>query len=130
MSRSHVATLALALLFAGCHHEATIPETSADAEPLRWLDHADAIADFIDHVERQHDLRFASVYAFSASGAIGLDETREVKQLLQRYGERHIEGTTDIITSAEQRRLLQKASDYVKQYNILLLRYLREHPNA
>jgi hypothetical protein len=130
MSRSHIATLALALAFAGCHRDVTIPETSADAEPLRWLDHSDVIADFIDHVERQHDFRFASVYALSTSGAIGLDETPEVKQLLQRYGERHIEGTTDVISSGEQQRLLQKASDYVKRYNILLLRYLRDHPNA
>ena len=61
---------------------------------------------------------------------MGLEETPEVKQLLERYGERHIEGTTDIIRSAEQQRLLQKASDYVKRYNILLLRYLRGHPNA
>ena len=88
------------------------------------------ITDFTERVEHQHDLRFASVYALGPRGAIGLDETPEVKQLLKRYGERHVEGTTDIISSAEQQRLLHKASDYVKQYNILLLRYLREHPNA
>jgi hypothetical protein len=129
MPRSHLATLALAFMFAGCHYDARIPETPADAGPLRWLDRADVIADFVDHVEHQHDLRFASVYALSTAGAIGLDETPEVKQLLQRYGERHIQGTTDIISSAEQQRLLHKASDYVKQYNILLLRYLRERPN-
>jgi hypothetical protein len=129
MTRSYVVTLALALACASCHRDVTIPETSADAEPLRWLDHADVIADFTAHVERQHDLRFASVYAFSVFGATGLEQTPEVKQLLQRYGERHIEGT-DIISSAEQQRLLHKASDYDKQYNILLLRYLREHPNA
>jgi hypothetical protein len=130
MSRPHALALAVAVALSGCHRDVTIPETSRGAEPLRWLDHADVITDFTERVERQHDLRFASVYALSTSGAIGLDETPEVKQLLQRYGERHIEDTTDIITSAEQQRLLHKASDYVKKYNILLLRYLREHPNA
>ena len=130
MSRSHALALAVAVALSGCHRHVTIPKTSRDAEPLRWLDHADVIADFTARVEHQHDLRFASVYALSTAGAIGLDESPEVKQLLQRYGERHIEGTTDVISSAEQQRLLQKAGDYVKQYNILLLRYLRDHPNA
>jgi hypothetical protein len=130
MSRRHALALAVAVALSGCHRDVTIPETSRDAEPLRWLDHADVITEFTERVERQHDLRFASVYAPSTAGAIGLDETPEVKQLLKRYGERHIEGTTDVISSAEQRRLLQKASDYVKRYNILLLRYLREQPNA
>jgi hypothetical protein len=130
MSRPHALALAVAVVLSGCHRDVTIPETSRDAEALRWLDHADVIADFTERVEHQHDLRFASVYALSAAGAIGLDETPEVKRFLQRYGEKHIEGTTDIISSAEQQRLLHKASDYVKQYNILLLRYLREHPNA
>lgn len=130
MLRSPTLALVVAVAVSSCHRDVILPETSADVEPLRWLDHADVIADFIDHVEHQHDLRFASVYALSTAGGIGLDDTPEVKQLLQRYGERHIEGTTDIISSAEQQRLLHQASDYVKQYNILLLRYLREHPNA
>jgi hypothetical protein len=130
MSASHVFALTVAVALSSCHRDITLPETSPDAEPLRWLDHADVIADFTEHAEHQHDLRFASGYAFSRASAIGLDETPEVKQLVQRYGERQIEGTTDIITSAEQQRLLQKARDYVKQYNILLLRFLRDHPNA
>jgi len=122
--------LAVALILPACRRTPPFPETSAEAEQLRWLDHADVIADFIKRVEQQHDLRFASVYAFSTPGALGLAETPEVKQLLQKHGERHIEGTTDIVTSAEHRRLLQKASDNVEQYNILLLHYFREHPNA
>jgi hypothetical protein len=51
-----------------------------------------------------------------------------MRQYIQRHGERHIEGTTDIITSTEQQRLLRKASEYAKAYNTLLLRYLRDHP--
>jgi hypothetical protein len=108
----------------------SIPETSADAELLRWLDHADVIADFKEHVERQRDTRFVSMFAFSTADAVGLDDTPEIRSLVQKHGERHLEGTGDVISSAEQQRLQQKASNYVKQYNILLLRYLREHPNT
>jgi len=130
MRRALATAVAMALILPACRRTPPFPETSAEAEQLRWLDHADVIADFTNRIERQHDLRFASVYAFSTAGALGLAETPEVKQLLQKHGERHIEGTTDIVTSAEHRRLLLKASDYVKQYNILLLHYFREHPNA
>ena len=130
MPRSHAVIVAAAFILFGCHRDAALPETSPDAEPLRWLDHADVVADFTEHVEHQHDTRFVSVFAFGAAGAVGLDDTPEVRQLLQRHGERHIEGTTDIITSVEQQRLLQKARDYVGKYNVLLLHFLRGHPNT
>jgi hypothetical protein len=130
MSRPHALALAVAVALSGCHRDVTIPETSREAEPLRWLDHADVITDFTERVERQHDLRFASVYALSTAGAVGLDDTPEMQKLVKQHGERHLEGTTDIISSAEQQRLLHKAKDYVKQYNILLLHYLRGHPNT
>ena len=45
----------------------------------------------------------------------------------RRYG---LGGEVQQVPLGEQQRLLHKASDYVKRYNILLLRYLREHPNA
>ena len=107
-----------------------IPETSADAEPLRWLDHADVVADFKKHVEQQDDTRFVSQFAFSTSNAVGLDDTPEVRALVEKHGERHIEGTGDVLSSAEQRRLRAKAGVYVQQYNILLLCYLRDHPET
>jgi hypothetical protein len=129
MPRIHFLFIALFVL-GGCHKRAPLPETSEDAEPLRWLDRADVVADFAEHVERQHDTRFVSVFAFSTASAVGLDDTPEMRKLVQQHGERHLEGTTDIISSAEQQRLLHKASDYVKQYNILLLHYLRDHPNT
>ena len=106
-----------------------IPETSAEAEQFRWLEHADPAADVRDHIERQRDTRFVAVYGFSTPGAFGLDDSPEVRQLIQRHGERTLEGTTDIISSREHLRLRSKAHDYVKQYNEHLLRYLREHPD-
>jgi hypothetical protein len=66
--------------------------------------------------------------AFSTPGAFGLDDSPEVRQLIQRHGERTLEGTADIISSREHLRLRSKAHGYVKQYNEHLLRYLREHP--
>jgi hypothetical protein len=64
-----------------------LPETYAEVDPVRWLDHTDVVAAFVA-------------------------------------------GVADGITCAEQKRILYKASDYAKQYNILLLHYLREHPNT
>jgi hypothetical protein len=130
MSGSHVAAVVVMLIVCGCHREARLPETSSDAEPLRWLDHADVVADFTQRVEHHHDTRFVSLYALSTLSAYGLEDTPEVRQLIKQYGDRYIEGTTDIITSAEQQRLLHKARDYVKRYNVLLLHYLHDHPNT
>jgi hypothetical protein len=107
-----------------------IPKTSGESVQLQWLDHADVAADFREHVEQQRDTRFVSVYGFSTPSVFGLDDTPDVRQFIQRHGERAIECTSDIVTSSEHRRLIHKAHDYVKQYNALLLRYLREHPNT
>ena len=130
MSRALSVTIAVTLVLCACHKNTPFPETSVDAEPLRWLDHADVVADFTERVEHQHDLRFVSLYALSTSGAFGLDDTPEVRRLIHQHGERYIEGSKDVMSSAEQMRLLHKAGDYVKQYNVLLLHYLRDHPNT
>lgn len=122
--------IAVALAASGCGPPTpAMPETSAEAEQLRGLAHADPAADVRDHVERQRDTRFVAVFGFSTPGAVGLDDSVEVRQLIQRHGERSIEGTTDIISSREHLRLRSKAYDYVKLYNEHLLRYLRAHPN-
>jgi len=126
--RNFVSAL-LAVAFCSCHSRPSLPDTSPEAGPVRWLDHTDVIADFTERVERQHDYRFVSVFAFSRKGALGLRDTPKLQELLRRHGERHLDGTTDVITSAEQQRLLHSASDYAKKYNVLLLHYFREHPN-
>ena len=96
--------------------EYSIPDSSPDAELLRWLDHADVIADFKEYVEQQRDTRFVSIFAFGTADAVGLDDTPEVQSLVERHGERHLEGTGDVISSAEQQRLQAKAGVYVRQY--------------
>ena len=130
MARVHLVSVVVALMTAACHRSASIPKTSPEAEQLRWLDRADVQADFQDHIEQQHDARFISVYAFSFAGEFGVDETPETQELTRKHGSRHIEGTTDIVTSTEHQRLLHRASEYARQYNTLLLRYLREHPDT
>ena len=124
------ACLAVVFIASACGpHSPPIPKTSAASAELQWLDRADVAADFREHVERQHDTRFVSVYGFSTPSVFGLDDTPEVRQFVQRHGERAIKGTSDIITSSEHRRLIHAAHIYVRQYNALLLRYLRDHPN-
>jgi|tagenome__1003787_1003787.scaffolds.fasta_scaffold20041637_2 hypothetical protein len=120
----------LCFVAAACHRSAQIPATSPDAEQLRWLDRADVQADFRDHVERQHDTRFISVYALSFANEFGLEQTRETEELTRKHGSRHIKGTTDVITSRESQRLLRKASEYAHTYNALLVSYLRDHPDT
>jgi hypothetical protein len=130
MTRYHVLSIAGALLLASCDRSTRVPLTSAEAEQLRWLDSADVQADFRDHAERQRDTRFISVYALSFVGEFGIPETPETRELTRKRGSRHIEGTTDIITSSEHMRLLRKASEYAQRYNSLLLAFLRDHPNT
>jgi hypothetical protein len=123
-------SLAVVFIISACGPRSTpIPKTSAESAELQWLDHADVAVDFREHVERQHDTHFVSVYGFSTPSVFGLDDTPEVRQFIQRHGERAIKGTSDIITSSEHRRLITRAHAYARQYNALLLRYLRDHPD-
>jgi hypothetical protein len=83
-------------------------------------------ADFTEHVECHHDTRFVSVYGFSIATAFpGVNSTPETRRLIRQHGERQIHGTSDIVTSDKYRRLLQKANEYAKEYNTMLLHYLR-----
>ena len=95
---------------------------------LRWLEHADAGADFERQVVQQHDTRFMSVYGLSFSTEFpGLPDTPTAHRLVQKHGKHHIAGTTDVISGVELRHLLDKAFNYAKHYNVLLLRYLNSH---
>lgn len=124
-----IITLVIAAALSGCSRQAApSPTTSAEATQLRWLDHADVAADVREHVERQRDTRFVSVYGFSTPTAFGLEDTPETRELIRRHGERPLEGTGDVINNSEQLRLRGKAQVYAKQYNIRLLQFLREHP--
>jgi hypothetical protein len=45
--------------------------------------------------------------------------------LVQQHGYRAIEGTSDAILGPEHHRLVDKAHEYARQYNSMLLSYLR-----
>ena len=103
----------------------SMPETSPESEKLRWVQHADVIADFRQHVEREHDTRFLSRYGLSfASEFFGLTETPEIQQLIQKHGSRRLQAGDDIITSAEQMQLQGQIGEYGTRYNSMLIGYL------
>jgi hypothetical protein len=103
----------------------SIPATSAQSEQLRWVQHADVVADFRQHVEREHDTRFLSRYGLSfASEFFGLTETPEIQQFIQKHGSRRLEAGDDIITSAEQMQLQDQIGIYGTRCNSMLLGYL------
>ena len=106
-------------------HSPSMPETSPESEKLRWVQHADVIADFRQHVEREHDTRFLSRYGLSfASEFFGLTETPEIQQLIQKHGSRRLQAGDDIITSAEQMQLQGEIGEYGTRYNSMLIGYL------
>jgi len=99
-----------------------------DIAKLRWLDHTNPVADFQHQVVQQHDTRFMSVYGLSFSTEFpGVPDTPAARRLVEKYGKHHIEGTTDVVSSPDLHRLLDKAFDYAKHYNVLLMRYLSSH---
>jgi len=101
-----------------------------DIAKLRWLDHSNPAADFQRQVVHQHDTRFMSVYGLSFSTEFpGVPDTPAARGLVEKHGKHHIEGTTDVVSSPELHRLLDKASDYAKHYDVLLMRYLSPHKN-
>ena len=103
----------------------SIPATSADSEKLRWVEHADVVADFRQHVEQEHDMRFVSQYGLGFGSEFpGLTETPETQRLVHEHGSRRLESGSDIITSVEQERLQPEIFTYATRYNSMLLGYL------
>ena len=106
-------------------HTPSGPTTCAEADKLRWVEHANLQEDFRQHVEREHDMRFLSVFGLSfATEFPGLQDTPDMQRLVQEHGSRRIEGTTDIISCIEQHQLLDQIFQYAMRYNSMLLGYL------
>ena len=105
-------------------HRSTPPDTCAEAEVLRWVEKADVITDFRQQVERDHDMRFLSVFGLTFDTKFpGLENSPEIQQLVQQHGSRPIEGTTDALSCMEQHRLLDEVFRYAARYNSMLLGY-------
>jgi len=125
-------TMIAVIALVSCQRSPKISGTCADADKLRWIEHANLQEDFRQHVEQEHDLRFLSVFGLSfATEFPGLQDTPEMQRLVQEYGSRRIEGTTDIINCIEQHQLLDHVSHYATRYNSMLIGYLnaRDRPN-
>jgi hypothetical protein len=118
----------IALLLLVCVSAFARPAEDPAVAPLRWLYHADAKADFRAHVAQRRDTRFVGVTGVGLA-IPGVDSATALRAARQKRV-RVIEGTSDVISSPEYQRLFRKAHDYAKRYNILLLEYLRDHPNA
>jgi uncharacterized protein YfaT (DUF1175 family) len=111
-----------------CQRSPKIPDTCAEADKLRWVEHANLQEDFRQRVEREHDMRFLSVFGLSfATEFPGLQDTPEMQRLVQEHGSRRVEGTTDIISCIEQHQLLDQVFQYATRYNSMILGY-RECP--
>jgi hypothetical protein len=112
----------------GCHRSSRVPDTCSEADPIRWVEHANVQEDFRQRVERDHDMRFLSIFGLSFSSEFpGLQDTPEIQRLLQQYGSRRIEGTTDQVSCNEQNILLEQVFHYAMRYNSMLLGYLECH---
>jgi hypothetical protein len=118
--------VAIAILsLIGCQRSPKIPDTCAQADQLRWVEHANVQEDFRQHVEHDHDVRFLSIFGLSfASEFPGLQDTPEIQRILHEHGSRRIEGTTDVISCIEQQQFLEQVFHYAMRYNSMLLGYL------
>jgi hypothetical protein len=117
--------LIFVVALASCQRSPKIPATCVEADQLHWIEHANVQEDFRQHVEREHDRRFLSIYGLSfASEFPGLQDTPEIQRLLHEHGSRRIDGTTDVISCVEQRQLLERIFHYAMRYNSTLLGYL------
>ena len=109
----------------GALHPRQPPDTCAEADTLRWIEHADVQQDFRQHVEREHDMRFLHIFGLSFGTEFpGLEDTPETQRLLKEHGSRHIEGTTDVISCIDQQQFLDRVFQYAMRYNSMLLGYL------
>ena len=104
-----------------CQRSSTISNTCAEADKLRWVEHTNLQEDFRQHVEREHDIRFLTVFGLSFSTEFpGLEETPEMQRLVQEHGSRRIEGTTDVIKCIAQHQLLDQVFQYAMRYSMIL----------
>lgn len=75
---------------------------------------------------RKKDFRFIGIMGYSLI-------IPGVKDYYRKYeksnGIRVIEGTSDVISSKKVEYLNKIASSYAKEYNKLLIKYLKKHPN-
>jgi hypothetical protein len=77
----------------------------------------------LDLALRSGDKRFICTYGYSTA-APGLGEAEWAT--LESHGQKCLEGTSDAIENSEHDGLLHSAQDYARQYNLELLRRIRQ----
>jgi hypothetical protein len=101
----------------------TVPgQTEQLSRALEKLDLSNPIAD-LDASLRAGDKRFVCVFGYAAT-APGVSQADEVT--VQRRGMKCIEGTSDALESDEHERLIGKATNYARSYNLELVRRIRD----
>jgi hypothetical protein len=80
----------------------------------------------IDTNIRKNDYRFICVCTYSCA-----PPSVELKDyyLTEKYGQRCLDGTTDVVEGEKHIKLIVRASKYAEKYNTLLLKKLKEKLN-
>ena len=92
---------------------------SAEIKLLKWVETADPITDSKAALAKgDHRLLAIRGLIVSLPGVDSLD----TDYYKQQYGVKEIEGTTDGLVNHEHRVLVQRAIDYAKIYNLMIVR--------
>jgi hypothetical protein len=87
---------------------------------FEWLDAANPEREVADALKR-NDRHFIGVYGYTGYTP-GVSETSD---LPKKYGVRYIEGTTDALKNEQHRFAVERATEYARHYNELLVQKLQ-----
>ena len=91
---------------------------SAEVKMLRWVQTANPAVECKAALARgDHRLLAVRGLVVSLPGVDSLN----TEYYRQNYGVREIEGTTDALVNEEHHRLVQRATDYAKAYNLMMV---------
>ena len=91
---------------------------SSEVKTLRWVQTADPSVECKAALARgDHRLLAVRGLVVSLPGVDSLN----TEYYRQNYGVREIEGTTDALVNEEHHRLVQRAIDYAKAYNLMMV---------
>ena len=103
-----------AVVLCGCSE----PHHLASADKLKWVEHADADADAARALAA-NDHRLMAIYG-SSLVIPGVDSGEQARYM-DLYGVHSIEGTGDMLESAQGVALVSAATDYAVRYNAFVL---------
>src|ERR1700731_2674050 len=113
----------VAMIFSNRSHGEERGNSNEEVANLRALAASDPKADFAA-AKMKGDLRFLAMIGYSRFVPGVPDYDRKYSKVV---GLRMIRGTTDAITSDEQRHLQDAVQSYAERYNKLVVDYLSKH---